>query len=136
MTLLAADAPAPAAAPRTYEVRTFGCQMNVHDSERLSGSLEAAGYVRAEGVGDLPGFEMRPSCLIALSEGEEAQLRESVELLREDGFDAALLGPGEGPDDSLWQSGKVRAGLVNPGDAVCSPIELLRMLLKLSVRTL
>ncbi|MES2093435.1 MAG: tRNA (N6-isopentenyl adenosine(37)-C2)-methylthiotransferase MiaB [Actinomycetota bacterium] len=36
--------PSPA---RTYEVRTFGCQMNVHDSERLSGSLEAAGYVRA-----------------------------------------------------------------------------------------
>jgi tRNA-2-methylthio-N6-dimethylallyladenosine synthase len=35
---------------RTYEVRTFGCQMNVHDSERLSGSLEAAGYVKAEGV--------------------------------------------------------------------------------------
>jgi tRNA-2-methylthio-N6-dimethylallyladenosine synthase len=33
---------------RTYEVRTFGCQMNVHDSERLSGSLESAGYVRAE----------------------------------------------------------------------------------------
>jgi len=32
---------------RTYEVRTYGCQMNVHDSERLSGSLEAAGYVRA-----------------------------------------------------------------------------------------
>lgn len=35
--------------PRTYEVRTFGCQMNVHDSERLSGSLEAAGYVAANG---------------------------------------------------------------------------------------
>ncbi|WP_277600478.1 tRNA (N6-isopentenyl adenosine(37)-C2)-methylthiotransferase MiaB [Corynebacterium hylobatis] len=29
---------------RTYEVRTFGCQMNVHDSERLSGLLEGAGY--------------------------------------------------------------------------------------------
>jgi tRNA-2-methylthio-N6-dimethylallyladenosine synthase len=47
-------APSPTAetsvqgAPRTYEVRTFGCQMNVHDSERLSGSLEAAGYIRAE----------------------------------------------------------------------------------------
>ncbi|MFC5501376.1 tRNA (N6-isopentenyl adenosine(37)-C2)-methylthiotransferase MiaB [Lysinimonas soli] len=39
-----------AEAPRTYEVRTFGCQMNVHDSERLSGSLEAAGYVRADGT--------------------------------------------------------------------------------------
>jgi tRNA-N(6)-(isopentenyl)adenosine-37 thiotransferase enzyme MiaB len=34
---------------RTYEVRTFGCQMNVHDSERLSGSLEAAGYRPANG---------------------------------------------------------------------------------------
>ena len=32
---------------RTYEVRTFGCQMNVHDSERLSGLLEDAGYVAA-----------------------------------------------------------------------------------------
>jgi tRNA-2-methylthio-N6-dimethylallyladenosine synthase len=33
---------------RTYEVRTYGCQMNVHDSERLSGLLEGAGYVSAE----------------------------------------------------------------------------------------
>ena len=33
---------------RTYEVRTFGCQMNVHDSERMSGALEAAGYIKAE----------------------------------------------------------------------------------------
>jgi tRNA-2-methylthio-N6-dimethylallyladenosine synthase len=32
---------------RTYEVRTYGCQMNVHDSERLSGLLEDAGYLRA-----------------------------------------------------------------------------------------
>src|SRR5687768_539048 len=29
---------------RTYEVRTYGCQMNVHDSERLTGLLEDAGY--------------------------------------------------------------------------------------------
>jgi len=35
------------AEPRTYQVRTYGCQMNVHDSERLSGLLEAAGYRRA-----------------------------------------------------------------------------------------
>jgi tRNA-2-methylthio-N6-dimethylallyladenosine synthase len=32
---------------RSYQVRTFGCQMNVHDSERLSGLLEGAGYVAA-----------------------------------------------------------------------------------------
>ncbi len=34
----------PVSNPRTYEVRTFGCQMNVHDSERLSGLLEDSGY--------------------------------------------------------------------------------------------
>jgi tRNA-2-methylthio-N6-dimethylallyladenosine synthase len=32
---------------RTYEVKTYGCQMNVHDSERLTGLLEEAGYVAA-----------------------------------------------------------------------------------------
>jgi tRNA-2-methylthio-N6-dimethylallyladenosine synthase len=34
--------------PRTYDVRTYGCQMNVHDSERIAGLLEQAGYVKAE----------------------------------------------------------------------------------------
>ena len=34
---------------RTYAIRTYGCQMNVHDSERLSGLLEQAGYERASG---------------------------------------------------------------------------------------
>src|SRR6201747_1512121 len=37
-------------AARTYEVRTYGCQMNVHDSERRTGLLEEAGYgAAAEG---------------------------------------------------------------------------------------
>ena len=34
---------------RTYEVRTYGCQMNVHDSERISGLLDEAGYLPAAG---------------------------------------------------------------------------------------
>ncbi len=38
----------PAQDTRTFQVRTYGCQMNVHDSERLAGLLEAAGYRRAE----------------------------------------------------------------------------------------
>ncbi len=49
MTTAAPSAPSEA---RTYEVRTYGCQMNVHDSERISGLLEAAGYVRAPQDGD------------------------------------------------------------------------------------
>lgn len=37
---------------RTYKVVTYGCQMNVHDSERLSGLLEDAGYAKAGQDGD------------------------------------------------------------------------------------
>ncbi|MFJ1706133.1 tRNA (N6-isopentenyl adenosine(37)-C2)-methylthiotransferase MiaB [Kitasatospora sp. NPDC088346] len=37
---------------RTYKVVTYGCQMNVHDSERLSGLLEEAGYAKADQDGD------------------------------------------------------------------------------------
>ena len=45
---MVADAAAAGSGPaRTYQVRTYGCQMNVHDSERLAGLLEAAGYQRA-----------------------------------------------------------------------------------------
>ncbi len=43
----AAAQPAVRQRVRTYQVRTYGCQMNVHDSERLAGLLEAAGYDRA-----------------------------------------------------------------------------------------
>ena len=38
------------AVPRTYHVRTLGCQMNVHDSEHMAGLLEDAGYLRVENV--------------------------------------------------------------------------------------
>src|SRR4028118_107236 len=43
---------------RTYQVRTYGCQMNVHDSERLTGLLENAGYAAADdgAVADLVVF--------------------------------------------------------------------------------
>jgi tRNA-2-methylthio-N6-dimethylallyladenosine synthase len=41
----AASRPYPGAVSRTYQVRTYGCQMNVHDSERISGLLDEAGYV-------------------------------------------------------------------------------------------
>ncbi len=34
--------------PRTFHIRTFGCQMNEHDSERLAGALVADGLVATE----------------------------------------------------------------------------------------
>lgn len=47
MTLLSPVSELQDAQARTYAVRTLGCQMNVHDSERMSGMLEAAGLRRA-----------------------------------------------------------------------------------------
>ncbi|WBB98656.1 MULTISPECIES: tRNA (N6-isopentenyl adenosine(37)-C2)-methylthiotransferase MiaB [unclassified Solwaraspora] len=49
--------------PRTYQVRTYGCQMNVHDSERISGLLESAGYVRA-GESDDPDVVVFNTCAV------------------------------------------------------------------------
>ena len=48
---------------RSYQVRTHGCQMNVHDSERLSGLLEDAGYVRA-GDGEQPDVVVFNTCAV------------------------------------------------------------------------
>jgi tRNA-2-methylthio-N6-dimethylallyladenosine synthase len=48
---------------RTYEVRTYGCQMNVHDSERLAGLLEDAGYTRAP-EGEHPDVVVFNTCAV------------------------------------------------------------------------
>ncbi|MFI7078248.1 tRNA (N6-isopentenyl adenosine(37)-C2)-methylthiotransferase MiaB [Micromonospora sp. NPDC049903] len=55
---------AAAGGPRTYQVRTYGCQMNVHDSERISGLLEQAGYVRAGGADDNPDVVVFNTCAV------------------------------------------------------------------------
>ncbi|WP_415031550.1 tRNA (N6-isopentenyl adenosine(37)-C2)-methylthiotransferase MiaB [Gordonia sp. (in: high G+C Gram-positive bacteria)] len=55
------DSPDPQT--RRYEVRTFGCQMNVHDSERISGLLEEAGYVAAD-EGDEPDLVVFNTCAV------------------------------------------------------------------------
>ena len=41
------DGPDRGSGARTYAIRTYGCQMNEHDSERIAGLLEADGLVPA-----------------------------------------------------------------------------------------
>jgi len=48
---------------RTYEIRTYGCQMNVHDSERVAGLLEDAGYERAP-AGSTPDLVVFNTCAV------------------------------------------------------------------------
>ncbi len=48
---------------KRYLVRTFGCQMNEHDSERLAGLLEADGYEPASGVEDADVVVLNTCCI-------------------------------------------------------------------------
>ena len=50
-------------APRSYVVRTYGCQMNEHDSERIAGLLEADGMVRAESQDDADVVVLNTCCI-------------------------------------------------------------------------
>src|SRR6266571_1607430 len=38
--------------PRKYVIETFGCQMNFHDSERMAGLLEQAGFESTDDASD------------------------------------------------------------------------------------
>jgi tRNA-2-methylthio-N6-dimethylallyladenosine synthase len=49
--------------PRRFFVRTFGCQMNEHDSERIAGLLQADGMVAAEGADDADVVVLNTCCI-------------------------------------------------------------------------
>src|SRR5450432_54557 len=42
----------PMATDKTFYLETFGCQMNVHDSEKVIGTLEHEGYLQVEDEAD------------------------------------------------------------------------------------
>jgi tRNA-2-methylthio-N6-dimethylallyladenosine synthase len=51
------------AQPRRYLVRTFGCQMNEHDSQRIAGLLESDGLVPASGLDDADVVVLNTCCI-------------------------------------------------------------------------
>ena len=55
--------PGAVTAGRTYQIRTYGCQMNAHDSERLAGLLDEAGY-QAAGDGETPDVVVFNTCAV------------------------------------------------------------------------
>jgi tRNA-2-methylthio-N6-dimethylallyladenosine synthase len=48
---------------RTYAIRTYGCQMNEHDSERLAGLLEADGLTPAPSFDDADVVVLNTCCI-------------------------------------------------------------------------
>lgn len=53
----------PQPEPRTYVVRTFGCQMNEHDSERIAGLLESEGLSEASVEDDADVIVLNTCCI-------------------------------------------------------------------------
>jgi len=53
----------PTRTGRRYLVRTFGCQMNEHDSERIGGLFEEDGMVPATGVADADVVMINTCCI-------------------------------------------------------------------------
>ena len=49
--------------PRRYLIRTYGCQMNEHDSERIAGLLETDGMVPATGLDDADVVVLNTCCI-------------------------------------------------------------------------
>ncbi|MGI9579258.1 MAG: MiaB/RimO family radical SAM methylthiotransferase [Microthrixaceae bacterium] len=56
---------------KRYLVRTFGCQMNEHDSERIAGLFEADGYERAKSEDDADVVVLNTCCI---REGADTKL--------------------------------------------------------------
>ncbi len=81
--------------------------------------------LREFGIDRLTTTRRVPSCLLALDDEEEEELKNSVALLREDGFRVEWISRGE---DAAWKSGRARGGLVNPDDGACNPHDVLTML--------
>ncbi len=50
--------------PRSFVVRTLGCQMNVHDSEHMAGLLVQAGHVQAPEGDDLADIVVINTCAV------------------------------------------------------------------------
>ncbi len=82
--------------------------------------------LRARGIDSIPTFAPRPSALLALEPSEHDELRRSLDLLKEDGFEAGWVGPKDVADhDGAWRTGRPLGALLNPGDAVVNPHHLL-----------
>src|SRR5262245_50020510 len=77
---------------RKYLIETFGCQMNVHDSERMAGLLEQAGYESTLDAGDADVVVINTCSVRERAEGQlYTRLGELREMARELGSDPTVV---------------------------------------------
>jgi tRNA-2-methylthio-N6-dimethylallyladenosine synthase len=75
--------------PRTFEVKSFGCQMNVYDGERMAELLEADGLSAAAG-GDQPDLVVLNTCHIREKAAEKVY-SEIGRILKRAGGDQPMI---------------------------------------------
>jgi len=76
---------------RKYLIETFGCQMNVHDSERMAGLLEQAGYEATDDASDADVVVINTCSVRERAEGQlYTRLGELRLMAAEDGRDPVV----------------------------------------------
>ena len=53
-----------------YHIHTYGCQMNVHESEKLAGALRDRGYASTDDVADADIIVMNTCCVRGTAESK------------------------------------------------------------------
>ncbi|GAB5496102.1 MAG: FAD-binding oxidoreductase [Phycisphaerales bacterium] len=76
-------------------------------------------------IADLDSYQAIPSSIVAMSESEAEELRNSANMLEYDGFECTLQTSGR---DTLWTNIKPEIALVNPNDAAINPWDLVNRL--------
>jgi tRNA-2-methylthio-N6-dimethylallyladenosine synthase len=78
-----------------YAVRTYGCQMNEHDSERIAGLLEQDGYVETDEVSDADVIVLNTCCIRENADnklyGQLGHLKRVKDDRRRDGGDLKIV---------------------------------------------
>jgi tRNA-2-methylthio-N6-dimethylallyladenosine synthase len=95
---------------RKYLIETFGCQMNVHDSERMAGLLEQAGF---EATGDAATADVVVINTCSVRERAEEKLFTRLGELRQMALPSRRAMPfsGERPGWPTSSSGRRRSGV-------------------------
>lgn len=83
---------------------------------------ENLAILREHDIAALSTYRATPSCLLAITDNEAAELTRSAQLMREDGFRVDLL---ESHTDTPWRHPDARLALINPDDATINPRQLI-----------
>ncbi|MEO7836025.1 MAG: tRNA (N6-isopentenyl adenosine(37)-C2)-methylthiotransferase MiaB [Acidimicrobiales bacterium] len=114
--------------PRTYLIRTFGCQMNVHDSERIAGLLEADGMAATDDLETADVVVLNTCCIRENADdklyGNLGQLKSVKE--RRPGLQIAVAGCLAQKDRGLVQARAPHTDVVFGTHNVASAVDLLQ----------